>query len=88
MHRKTTCPFVYSPFKAGFAITAICRMTGNYLRTSFRGKDGHSIPLRLANERQLKPVLILSNVLPVWKASFTRIPANLQQCRNHPRQLG
>lgn len=88
MHRKTACPFVYSPFKSGFAITAICRMTGNYLRTSFRSKDGHNIQLRLENERQLKPVQIHSKAFPMRKATFTRIPTNLQQRWNHPWQLG
>jgi len=63
-------------------------MTGNYLRTTFRSKDGHNIQLSQANERQLKPALILSKALPTWKASFTRIPTNLQQQRNRPRTAG
>lgn len=67
---------------------AICRMTGNYLHTTFRSKDGHNTQLTQANERQLKPALILSKALPKWKASFTRIPTNLQQQKNHPRTAG
>lgn len=67
---------------------AICRMTGNYLHTTFRSKDGHNIQLSQANKRQLKPALILSNALPMWKASITRIPTNLQQQRNHPQTAG
>lgn len=63
---------------------AICRMTGNYLRITLRSKDGHNIQLRQANERQLKPELILSKALPMWKASFVRLATNLQQQSNHP----
>lgn len=40
---------------------AICRMTHNYLRTTFRSKDKHNIQLGQANKRQLKPALILQS---------------------------
>lgn len=64
---------------------AICGMTGNYSCTTFQSKDGHNMQLRQANERQLMPELTLSKALLMWKASFTRIPTNLQQEKNHPQ---